>query len=751
MSRPWLVGMAVVALSACGLAATVPRRLFVTDFGAVPNDGKDDTAAFAAALDRAGAVGPPEVCVPAGRYLVRNGRLRLRSGVVLRGACRARAVLQSVARGEPDAVLVPEGEDIVICDLAVRGRGEGRPPYFNHAGSLVVLREARHVRIERCRFEQFAFAVSGASALGGFYTVSDVVVRDCRFATGRVGVSAQACERLAVFASQFEGVQWASSTSRCLGSRFCHNDVRDAVTGVRGLHAFDVHVCHNTFRDVRDNGAVQFDTALHAEISHNLIDNQNSLAKKRRPWVWTIEVEAASGVVIQGNVIRASQHQDQIGIFLHGRFGGWHDWRINPFDKRRADAPGYETSFIDGARDEVAKWTVAQPAAVTVEADAASPWRDRPSFRLRAEPRAAPGVLAWRPFTEDQQHSIYGDVIVAFVAVRGNTAPPKALALALCMGKAGRRVAQSAWLPTQPKGHADKWRTYRTVMYTRGAGFGFARGRYPFERFQSIAVVLQKPLKTPIDLRIGTFRRAFAWQSNRDAGTVVCDNLVSNAATGLVMSQVLKNVSITNNLFEANQSRLNRGAEAIRLLTWHTVVRDPAKAVNRNDVPEDAPEDWVPSSDPWPTDPSALIYENCRIAGNRADGYASFITVAGIDKGRLILQEAKLGLVIESNQLQRTPQLLPSALPACIRVAGNSRDNAPTAGILRIPEGKPAVLQNPNLHPGCAVRFTPLSPRAFGHPLRVVSIKAGSLYVDPGDAPPKAVYGWEIWSDHLPR
>ena len=725
------------------------RALDVTDFGAVPDDDKDDTSAFAAALEQAAETGPAEVFVPAGRYLVQNARLRLGSGTVLRGAGRGRTLLQSTGQGDPDALLLPEGEDILICDLPPRGRDAGVPPYYTAAGSLIVLRHARHVRVERCRFEHFSYGVTGWSADGGFYTVSDIAVRDCRFATGRVGVSFQACERIAVYESQFEGVDWAGSTSRCLGSRFSHNDVRDATTGIRGLHAFDVHVSHNTFRNVSGNGAVQFDTALHASITHNLIDNQNSVSTTNRPW--TIEVEAAAGVVIQGNVIRASQQHDQNGIFIHGRFGGWQDWGIDPFDERRAGDPEYETSFIEGTPDEVARWTVAQPGAVQIASDPETPWRGQPSFRLRISPSAAPGVLARRPFTDDQKHAIYGDVIVAFVAVRGNTAPPKALQFALCLDDDGTNVAQRVLVPAHSQRFAGTWHTYRTLMYERGAGFGFVRPNLPFKPFRSIAVVLAEPLEQEVDVRIGTFRRAFAWQSNRDAGTVVSDNLVSNAMTGIVLSQILKNVSVTNNSFEAAQSRHNQGAEAIQLLTWHTVVRDTEKVVDPKNVPENAPADWVPRGDPWPTDPSALIYENCRIAANRADGYRAFIGVAGIDNGRLILQEPRLGLTIVDNQLQRTPRLLPDAFPTCIRVAGNSRDNHPTAGTVTLGKPGEVIVENPGLQPMSAVRFSPLNPAAHDHPLRLVSLGQGTMTLDPGAAPAGAVYAWEIWSDHLPR
>ncbi len=733
----------VVACAACwpSGAGQLPA-LNVTDFGAVPNDQNDDTAAFEQALAQAAQGGVATVYVPAGRYLLATGRLRPQSGVTVQGEGSAHSVLQVAGQGDPDVLFFPEGEDITFRDLALRGRAGGVPPRYDTAGTMISMRRVRRLSVERCSFEQFKYGVHAETAEGGFYTVSDVAVSDSHFASGGVGVGAQACERIAVRRCRFEDMYWAAATSRCLGSRFESNDVRRCVTGVRGLHAFDVHVNHNTFRQIGSNGAVQFDTAVGGEISFNVIDNQDATAGG-----WNLEVEAASGIVISGNVIRASQHVEQSGIWLHGRSGGWSDWEINPFDPLRADFPEYEKSFIEGAPEEVATWTVAQPQAVTLASDSQITWRDHPSFRMRIEPGAKPGVLAWRPYTPDQQHRIYGDMIVGFVAVRGNTAPLQALGLSLCLGEAGQRPAQTLLLPSVGPGQREQWFTYRSIIYEQGAGFGFTP---QFAPFASIAVVLREPLQEPVELWIGTFRRDFAWQSNRDAGTVVSGNTISNAWHGIVVSQLFKNLVIVNNVLEASQSRLNRGNMAVQLLTWHTVVRDRGKQVDPQKVPPDAPADWVPLTDPVPSNPEALIYENCRISDNTVQGYEQFIGVAGPDNGRFILQEPRLGLRVENNQLQQVGSLMPAALPACVSVQGNARDNYPLSGTLTL-EGERITVGNPNFTATCAVRLTPLSPEAFAFQPRIVSLGEGKLTVERGAAPTGTVYAWEIFSDHLPR
>ena len=66
-----------------------PGTVDVRDFGAVPDDGEDDTAALQAAIDRGG-----DVFLPAGRYLV-SAPLRLGADVRLFGAFRHNSVLDA--------------------------------------------------------------------------------------------------------------------------------------------------------------------------------------------------------------------------------------------------------------------------------------------------------------------------------------------------------------------------------------------------------------------------------------------------------------------------------------------------------------------------------------------------------------------------------------------------------------------------------------------------------------------------------
>lgn len=72
----------------------VPVVVSVTDFGAVADDGKDDTEAFLVALEEAGNLGGGAILVPSGTYQLSEVLLMKHSGVVLRGEDRASTILE---------------------------------------------------------------------------------------------------------------------------------------------------------------------------------------------------------------------------------------------------------------------------------------------------------------------------------------------------------------------------------------------------------------------------------------------------------------------------------------------------------------------------------------------------------------------------------------------------------------------------------------------------------------------------------
>ncbi len=68
----------------------LPRGVSVLEFGAVPDDGEDDTEAFRVAIE---ASGGRAIEIPAGRYVIRDILEVSRPGVVFRGAGRGRTIL----------------------------------------------------------------------------------------------------------------------------------------------------------------------------------------------------------------------------------------------------------------------------------------------------------------------------------------------------------------------------------------------------------------------------------------------------------------------------------------------------------------------------------------------------------------------------------------------------------------------------------------------------------------------------------
>lgn len=76
------------------LRIPVKHRLNVVDFGAVANDGKDDTLAFRKTLAKADSLqGPVHISVPAGRFIISDILYIQRSNIVLQGAGTAGTTL----------------------------------------------------------------------------------------------------------------------------------------------------------------------------------------------------------------------------------------------------------------------------------------------------------------------------------------------------------------------------------------------------------------------------------------------------------------------------------------------------------------------------------------------------------------------------------------------------------------------------------------------------------------------------------
>jgi hypothetical protein len=90
----------------------------VTKFGAVPNDGMDDTHAVQKALDAAGANGGGIVCLPRGRFQM-NDPIRIPRCVLIRGAGMALSQVYWRDTAEPVEALICATNSFGIEDLTI--------------------------------------------------------------------------------------------------------------------------------------------------------------------------------------------------------------------------------------------------------------------------------------------------------------------------------------------------------------------------------------------------------------------------------------------------------------------------------------------------------------------------------------------------------------------------------------------------------------------------------------------------------
>jgi Right handed beta helix region len=128
---------ATVVLAAPGVAAAACR---VTDYGAIPNDGRDDHLAVQAAIDACRITSDPVVDFPDGTWDIgRAGTafygLSVPTGVHLRGASQAGTVLRQLGGlGGSVRLLQVSGDDIFIERMTLDGNKGAQSPDEHRAG-----------------------------------------------------------------------------------------------------------------------------------------------------------------------------------------------------------------------------------------------------------------------------------------------------------------------------------------------------------------------------------------------------------------------------------------------------------------------------------------------------------------------------------------------------------------------------------------------------------------------------------------
>ncbi|GGQ47938.1 heparin lyase I family protein [Couchioplanes azureus] len=125
LAVPAAVTVALAGAAVPAAAATTPPVFSPATYGALPSDGRDDTAAFAGALRAAADAGNGVVRVAAGTYEVLPDRLTVGAGTTLTGSGAVLAAadhgfnLLSVARGATVSSLTVDGRDRVVRGITV--------------------------------------------------------------------------------------------------------------------------------------------------------------------------------------------------------------------------------------------------------------------------------------------------------------------------------------------------------------------------------------------------------------------------------------------------------------------------------------------------------------------------------------------------------------------------------------------------------------------------------------------------------
>ena len=178
-------------------------RFEVTSFGAVPNDGMDDTDALQAALDAAGANGGGTVYLPRGRFQC-NATLRIPERTLLRGESRETTELYWPDVAEPLRNLIEGTSAFGVEDLFIQSGN-----YYNG----IVCRNAPFIKQDASS----AYMEGGVPKLGDA-EMHDITVR-------RVRLSLIDDQFLTTLRDGKKGIEYEQRTGR-LGNALVFRNVR---------------------------------------------------------------------------------------------------------------------------------------------------------------------------------------------------------------------------------------------------------------------------------------------------------------------------------------------------------------------------------------------------------------------------------------------------------------------------------------------------------------------------------------------
>ena len=126
MGRLWCAAAVifVVWLSAAQAGPEDGTTFNILDYGAVPDDGNDDTGAIAAAIEASDPNAGEDIFIPAGVFHIASG-LTIPSYCTVTGAGSGTSVIEYIGSEQEAMLSLTAAEGVEIAHLALRGSIRG--------------------------------------------------------------------------------------------------------------------------------------------------------------------------------------------------------------------------------------------------------------------------------------------------------------------------------------------------------------------------------------------------------------------------------------------------------------------------------------------------------------------------------------------------------------------------------------------------------------------------------------------------
>jgi len=183
----------VILSTGCKKKNLHSRVVSVTDFGAKPNDKKDDTRSIQKALNHLGKSGGGILTIPKGIFMVSRrgpqypGGIYIPSNVHVKGVGEGKSILKLQARQEnyTRLIYVQEVRNVTISNLTIDGNRyqQINPEAPNEHLHGILIHSAMGVTIKKCAFQNTAG--DGILFNGPKVQSKNITIRNCSFKDNR--------------------------------------------------------------------------------------------------------------------------------------------------------------------------------------------------------------------------------------------------------------------------------------------------------------------------------------------------------------------------------------------------------------------------------------------------------------------------------------------------------------------------------------------------------------------------------------